>query len=147
MPPSRPARTRFALRLTLAMPALALTLRRPVRHTPADHLLAVLRWILRTDLRTWTPLTVLVGWMIVETDDSLIDAAIPLITRPSSTPESHAYARSWVLINRTSPPKGAVTVSPVFGRTGAQRGRTQRSHIVATKASIRCCRLSGTPVT
>ncbi|GAA0986315.1 hypothetical protein GCM10009555_063490 [Acrocarpospora macrocephala] len=74
----RRTRTRFALRLALSMPALALTLRRPTRHT-----LTVLRWILRTDLRTWTPLTVLLGWMIVETArNSLGDAAVILITVP-----------------------------------------------------------------
>lgn len=62
------------------MPALALTLRRPTRYV---HLLTVLRWILRTDLRTWTPLTVLLGWMIVETArNSLSDAVVIMITVP-----------------------------------------------------------------
>ncbi|WP_433518159.1 HD domain-containing protein [Nonomuraea sp. CA-143628] len=84
----RRARTRFALRLALSMPALALTLRRPKWHTSAGHLLSVLRWILRTDLRTWTPLTVLLGWMIVETArNSLSFAVIILITVP---PALHA---------------------------------------------------------
>ncbi|GAA1011768.1 hypothetical protein Aple_013090 [Acrocarpospora pleiomorpha] len=79
----RRARTRFALRLAISMPALALTLRRPTRHTLTGCLLTFLRWILRTDLRTWTPLTVLLGWMIVETArNSLGDAVVILITVP-----------------------------------------------------------------
>jgi hypothetical protein len=65
------------------MPALALTLRRPKRYALTDYLLTVLRWILRTDLRTWTPLIVLLGWMIVETArNSLGDAAVIVITVP-----------------------------------------------------------------
>jgi hypothetical protein len=81
--PSRPARTRFALRLTLAMPTLALTLRRPPRDTLTGRFLTILRWILRTDLRTWTPLTILVGWMIAATArTSVVDAALTLITVP-----------------------------------------------------------------
>ncbi|MFC5834446.1 HD domain-containing protein [Nonomuraea insulae] len=79
----RRARTRFAFRLALGMPALALTLRRPARSGLIGHLLAVLRWILCTDLRTWTPLTVLLGWMIVEAaSHSLGDAAVIVITVP-----------------------------------------------------------------
>ncbi|MEV5750498.1 HD domain-containing protein [Actinoallomurus sp. NPDC052308] len=81
--PSRPDRIRFVLRLILGMPALALTLRRPARATPTHRLLAVLRWILRTDLRTWVPLTLLVGWMIVETArTSVVDATVTLISVP-----------------------------------------------------------------
>jgi hypothetical protein len=81
--PSRPARISFALRLTLAMPALALALRRPTRDTLTGRILAALRWILRTDLRTWTPLTILVGWMIAATArTSIVDAALTLITVP-----------------------------------------------------------------
>ena len=81
--PSRRARARFTLRLILGMPALALTLRRPARDPLTHRLLAALRWILRTDLRTWVPLTLLVGWMIVKTArTSLVDATITLITVP-----------------------------------------------------------------
>ncbi|MFA1546126.1 HD domain-containing protein [Actinomadura chokoriensis] len=81
--PSRSARARFTLRLILGMPALSLTLRRPVHDTLAHRLLAGLHWILRTDLRTWTPLVLLVGWVVVESArTSLVDAAITLITVP-----------------------------------------------------------------
>ncbi|MDN3351334.1 HD domain-containing protein [Actinomadura sp. DC4] len=81
--PSRSARARFALRLTLAMPALASTLRGPARDTLTGRLLAVLRWILRTDLRTWTPLTILLGWMVAAAArTSVVDAALTLITVP-----------------------------------------------------------------
>jgi hypothetical protein len=65
------------------MPTLAVTLRRPVRATPTHCLLTALRWVLRTNLRTWAPLTLLVGWMIVETGRrSIVDATITLITVP-----------------------------------------------------------------
>ena len=81
--PNRPARTRFALRLILGMPMLALAQRRPTRDRLTGRLVAALRWILRGDLRTWTPLTILVGWMIVETARTSIgDAAVTLITVP-----------------------------------------------------------------
>lgn len=81
--PDRRARTRFVLGLALGVPALALILRRPTRGTLTGHVLTVLRWILRTDLRTWTPLTVLLGWMIVESArSSLGDAAVIAITVP-----------------------------------------------------------------
>jgi hypothetical protein len=81
--PSRPARIRFALRLILGMPALAVVLRRPARGTLTHRLGAALRWILRTDLRTWSPLTLLICWMIVETArTSIVDAAVTLITVP-----------------------------------------------------------------
>jgi hypothetical protein len=82
--PSRPARARFALRLMLTMPALALTLRRLTRDTLTHYVPAALRWILRTDLRTWAPLTLLVGWMIAETArTSIVDATVTLITVPA----------------------------------------------------------------
>ncbi|MBB5078997.1 HD domain-containing protein [Nonomuraea endophytica] len=81
--PDRRARTRFVLGLARGVPALAVTLRRPTRGTLTGHVLTVLRWILRTDLRTWTPLTVLLGWMIVEAArTSLGDAAVIAITVP-----------------------------------------------------------------
>ena len=81
--PSRSTRARFALRLLSGMPALALSLCRPARDTLTHHLLAALRWILRTDQRTWIPLTLLVGWMIVEAArTSIVDAAVTLITVP-----------------------------------------------------------------
>ncbi|MFE0151554.1 HD domain-containing protein [Nonomuraea sp. NPDC059007] len=81
--PDRWARTRFVLGLALGVPALALILRRPARGTLTGHVLTVLRWILRTDVRTWTPLTVLLGWMIVESArNSLGDAAVIAITVP-----------------------------------------------------------------
>ncbi|GAA0314702.1 HD domain-containing protein [Actinoallomurus spadix] len=82
--PSRRARTRFTLSLTLGMPALALTLRRrPTREVLSRRLLTGLRWLLRTDLRTWTPLTLLIGWMILETArTSVVDAVVTLITVP-----------------------------------------------------------------
>lgn len=81
--PSRSARTRFTLRVTLGVPALAFTLRRPARESLTGRLLTALRWILKTDLRTWTPLTALVGWMIVATARaSVADAAVTLITVP-----------------------------------------------------------------
>ncbi|MFI9550599.1 HD domain-containing protein [Nonomuraea endophytica] len=81
--PERGARTRFVLRLALGVPALALTLRRQTRGTLTGYVLTCLRWILRTDLRTWTPLTVLLGWMVVEAArNSLGDAAVIAITVP-----------------------------------------------------------------
>jgi hypothetical protein len=81
--PGRHARARFTLRLILSMPALACTLRRPARNTLTRHVLATLRWILRTDLRTWVPLAMLVGWMIVETArTSIVDATVTMITVP-----------------------------------------------------------------
>ncbi|MFI6540726.1 HD domain-containing protein [Nonomuraea sp. NPDC050547] len=81
--PDRRARTRFVLGLALGVPALALILRRPARGTLTGHVLTALRWILRTDLRTWPPLTVLLGWMIVESArNSLGDAAVIAITVP-----------------------------------------------------------------
>lgn len=81
--PSRCARFHFTLRLVLGMPALALTLRRPTNEALTHRLLIALRWILRTDLRTWTPLALLVGWVVVETaQTSLVDATVSLITVP-----------------------------------------------------------------
>ncbi|TDE26524.1 HD domain-containing protein [Actinomadura sp. 6K520] len=81
--PSRRARAHFTLRLILGMPALSLTLRRPAHETLTHRLLVALRWILRTDLRTWTPLVLLVGWVVVETSrTSLVDATVTLITVP-----------------------------------------------------------------
>ncbi|MFA1549744.1 HD domain-containing protein [Actinomadura chokoriensis] len=81
--PSRRARLHFTLRLILGMPALSLALRRPSHGTLTHRLLDALRWLLRSDLRTWTPLVLLVGWVIVGTArTSLIDATVTLITVP-----------------------------------------------------------------
>jgi hypothetical protein len=81
--PNRPARARFTLRVTLGIPGLAFALRHPAREAPTGRLLSALRWILKTDLRAWTPLTALVGWMIVATArTSIADAAVTLITVP-----------------------------------------------------------------
>jgi hypothetical protein len=101
----RRARARFALRLAFGMPALALTLRRPTRRTPTDCLLTVLRWVLRTDLRTWTPLTVLLGWMIVETArNSLGDAAVTLVTVPPVLHAGVIHLRTKLGIGRPDEP-------------------------------------------
>jgi len=78
-----PARARFMLRLTLGMPVLAFILRRPPQDALICRLLTALRWLLRTDLRTWTPLTILIGWMIIKTAPTgIVNAALTLITVP-----------------------------------------------------------------
>ncbi|MFI6297206.1 HD domain-containing protein [Nonomuraea sp. NPDC050790] len=75
---ARRTRTRFVFGLMYGMPALALTLRRSPGRLPG-----VLRWILRSNLRTWAPLGLLVGWMIMETArNSVGDAVAILITVP-----------------------------------------------------------------
>lgn len=97
----RRARVRFVLGLIHGMPALALALRRPTgraaplrRAVPLRRaaplcraltvrLLTALRWVLRSDLRTWAPLALLVGWMTLEAArSSLGDAVTVLITVP-----------------------------------------------------------------
>ncbi|MGP4099675.1 HD domain-containing protein [Nonomuraea sp. KM90] len=84
---SRRAHARFAFGVMCGMPALALALRRPpartLRRRLADLLPAGLRWVLRSNLRTWTPLAALLGWMVLETArSSLGDAVVILITVP-----------------------------------------------------------------
>ncbi|MGI5200207.1 hypothetical protein ACQEU6_01050 [Spirillospora sp. CA-108201] len=118
--PSRSARARFTLRLILGMLALSLTLRRPVHDTLAHRLLAGLRWILRTDLRTWTPLLLLVGWVVVETArTSLVDAAIALITVPPVLPAGVTHLRAKLGIDEpdeTSSQQGEPPASPLCPR-------------------------------
>ncbi|GGS87170.1 HD domain-containing protein [Nonomuraea spiralis] len=105
----RRARARFAFGLVRALPALSLTLRRPPSGaTPAPLPIAQLRatgrrvlcWILRSELRTWTPLTLLLAWVVLAAArNSPADAVVTLITVP---PVLHAGVRS--LRARLGPP-------------------------------------------
>ncbi|GAA1655861.1 hypothetical protein GCM10009733_061700 [Nonomuraea maheshkhaliensis] len=91
--PGSQARARFAFGLLRGMPALALTLRRPPGRTGS--LLAVARWILRSELRTWAPLTLLLGWVVLEiAQSSLGDAIVALITVPPVLHTGVKYARA-----------------------------------------------------
>jgi hypothetical protein len=69
-------RARFTAQLLCGMPRLALTLRR-------RGALRLLRWILASDVRTWSLLTPFVVWMVIETGiDNPGDAVASLITVP-----------------------------------------------------------------
>lgn len=74
--PTRKDRLRFAGRVLMSAPYLALILRNATW-------VAALCWILRSDLRTWPPLIALLAWITAETaQNSLGDAAVVLITVP-----------------------------------------------------------------
>ncbi|MEU5876700.1 HD domain-containing protein [Spirillospora sp. NPDC047279] len=74
--PTSGDRARFAWRVLLSVPRLAFTLRGAAWNVG-------LRWILRSNVRTWIPLLTLLGWIIAETArDNPVDAVVVLITVP-----------------------------------------------------------------
>jgi hypothetical protein len=75
--PGRWRRARFARQVLTDMPRLAWALR------DGAWVLRLARWVLVSDLRTWTALTPFVGWLVAATaHDGLGDAAVVLITVP-----------------------------------------------------------------
>ncbi|MEU7003035.1 HD domain-containing protein [Nonomuraea sp. NPDC046570] len=72
------SRRRLAAELLVGLPRLAATLRGPAFRRG---LLAALRWIVRSNLRTWALLGPLIAWMVLETT-GLGDALTILITVP-----------------------------------------------------------------
>ncbi|MEV4078746.1 HD domain-containing protein [Nonomuraea fuscirosea] len=93
----RQARARFVLGLLCGMPMLALFLRRSPDRVTTPWLLVIARWILRSNLRTWTPLALLVNWVVLEiARNSLGDAVVALITLPPVLHAAVKYARAKV---------------------------------------------------
>jgi hypothetical protein len=81
--PGRWRRAGFACRVLSAMPRLAVTLRGPIWGASAGVAAGVLRWILRSELRTWALLVPFLGWMVVSTaKNGAGEAAVVLITVP-----------------------------------------------------------------
>ncbi|MFB9474698.1 HD domain-containing protein [Nonomuraea salmonea] len=93
----RQARARFVLGLLCGMPKLALFLRRSPDRIATPWLLMIARWILRSNLRTWTPLVLLVNWVVLEiAQNSLGEAVVALITLPPVLHTAVKYARAKV---------------------------------------------------
>ncbi|GAA4954875.1 hypothetical protein HD597_001459 [Nonomuraea thailandensis] len=101
--PGGRARLRFALWLLAGMPRMALTLRRQAaltrggraavrdrRTAPAGRAAAAgraatrcLRWVVRSDLRTWALLAPLLGWLVLDAAaERVTDAVVIVITVP-----------------------------------------------------------------
>jgi hypothetical protein len=84
--PDRRTRTLFAAQLLVGMPRLAATLRWPttgLQQLAVSRTLRAVRWVLRSNARTWALLTPLVAWMTIETAVSNPgDAVAILITVP-----------------------------------------------------------------
>jgi hypothetical protein len=78
--PGPGVRARFACRILVRMPYLALALRGSAW---TGVVLGLLRWILRSDLRTWIVLAPLLGWMVLASArNGLGDAVVVLVTVP-----------------------------------------------------------------
>ncbi|MFC5818069.1 HD domain-containing protein [Nonomuraea harbinensis] len=91
----RRARAWFAVGLLYGMPALALALRRSPGRTSKTWLLAVSHWILRSNSRTWAPLALFLGWVVMEiARNSLGDAIVALITVPPVFHAGVGYLRA-----------------------------------------------------
>jgi predicted HD phosphohydrolase len=74
--PTRKDRILFTWHVLVSVPHLALLLRNSTW-------IAALRWILSSNVRTWTPLLALLGWIIAETaKDDFGEAVVVLITLP-----------------------------------------------------------------
>ncbi|MEV0229346.1 HD domain-containing protein [Nonomuraea sp. NPDC050786] len=101
--PGRWPRIRFAVQLVSGMPRLAMTLRRPDgRHRPGAGGgrragLRCLRWVLASDVRTWSLLMPLVAWLVLDTaGERLGDAVTILITVPPVLAAGVRALRAWL---------------------------------------------------
>ncbi|WP_433430998.1 HD domain-containing protein [Nonomuraea sp. CA-141351] len=82
-------RIRFTVRLVSGMPRLAMTLRQwgsrggPAHRPGAGAVESCVRWVLASDVRTWSLLMPLVAWLVLDTaEERLGDAVTILITVP-----------------------------------------------------------------
>ncbi|MEV6029809.1 HD domain-containing protein [Nonomuraea sp. NPDC052116] len=85
--PGRWSRIRFAVQVLSGTPWLAMTLRRwdsrSGRHRPGVGAVRCLRWVLESDVRTWSLLMPLVAWLVLDTArERPGDAVTILITVP-----------------------------------------------------------------
>jgi HD domain-containing protein len=87
------ARVGFVAQLLRGIPRLAITLRRGT--AASSPVLRPVRWLLRSDLRTWSVLGPFVAWMLVETGRQNIgDAVAALITVPPVLAAGVAWLRA-----------------------------------------------------